>query len=59
MPGRYGTPENVAGAAYPFASDGSKHAAGEVLAVDGGVLAAIEGCSNRNAQSLRSTDTWS
>lgn len=59
MPGRYGRPENVAGAACVFASDGSKYVAGQVLAVDGGVLAAIEGCSTRDAQSLRSTDAWS
>ena len=37
--GRYGTPEDVAGAAYFFASDDSKYVTGQVLAVDGGVLA--------------------
>lgn len=37
--GRYGTPEDVAGVAYFFASDDSKYVTGQVLAVDGGVLA--------------------
>jgi NAD(P)-dependent dehydrogenase (short-subunit alcohol dehydrogenase family) len=37
--GRYGKPEDVAGAAYFFASDDSRYVTGQVLAVDGGVLA--------------------
>ena len=41
MLGRYGTPEDVAGAAYFFASDDAKYVTGQVLAVDGGVLAAF------------------
>lgn len=36
---RYGTPEDAAGAAYFFASDDAKYVTGQVLAVDGGVLA--------------------
>jgi NAD(P)-dependent dehydrogenase (short-subunit alcohol dehydrogenase family) len=37
--GRYGKPEDVAGAAYFFASDDSRYVTGQVLAVDGGVTA--------------------
>ena len=37
--GRYGTPEDVAGAAYFFASEDARYVTGQVLAVDGGVLA--------------------
>lgn len=37
--GRYGKPEDVAGAAYFFASDDSRYVTGEVLTVDGGVTA--------------------
>lgn len=37
--GRYGTPEDIAGAVYFFASDDSRYVTGQVLAVDGGVLA--------------------
>lgn len=37
--GRYGTPQDVADVAYFFASDDSRYVTGQVLAVDGGVLA--------------------
>jgi NAD(P)-dependent dehydrogenase (short-subunit alcohol dehydrogenase family) len=37
--GRYGTPEDIAGAAFFFASDDSRYVTGQVLAVDGGVMA--------------------
>jgi NAD(P)-dependent dehydrogenase (short-subunit alcohol dehydrogenase family) len=37
--GRYGKPEDVAGAAYFFASEDSRYVTGQVLAVDGGVTA--------------------
>ncbi len=36
---RYGKPEDIAGAAYFFASDDSRYVTGQALAVDGGVMA--------------------
>jgi 3-oxoacyl-[acyl-carrier protein] reductase len=35
--GRYGTPEDIAGAVYFFCSDDSKYVTGQTLLVDGGV----------------------
>lgn len=37
--GRYGTPEDVAGATYFFASDDSRYVTGQVMLVDGGITA--------------------